>query len=663
MYDFAVRPSEYPFKNDALFIGEDEHGNPLGIATKRHAITIAGSRTGKGVGVINTNLRTWRHNVLVIDPKGEAAEVSWQARRDLGQAVHVLDPFHEADIPNDIRASYNPLDDLDPKSRTIKEDIGVIADGIVMRSGDSGAVMWDNGTMRVIAGLIAFVITNLPPKEQNLLAVRRILTDQAKGGLWDTVVDEMASTTDEGTLPSMMRTAASRVRAKEGKYYVSGAEENTDWLDSEGMQDVLSSSSFSMRDLKRKKISVFVALPFAYLPQQQHGRFLRLMVRCGIKSMQEKTADGKKLGQKCLFILDEFFSLGYIDEVATSIGGMAGYGLHLWPFLQDLDQLWKLYGRDGAGTFFGSSDLQQFFGVTDQPTLEYISAKIGAFNVDDLPDEPALNLASQERQNIDRQLTAAWDRLEKTKAMLETSRQRHGFWDVATLPFESEKDRAYMEWNKLSHRRIDEGKVAKQEYDLRLARFQTDASRMLGKPRLSPDQIGSLIRLEEAAPTAEAQIAFVRGGRPLICKLARYFEWNETPVGETDYNDPEVHKRAIDAALAGAEAKRKTRLIIAHKQQISGTNSHLVDGKEHQGKPKSTCATCQVCKAVTYYDNEENYTILGGASSGSAWHNDNCSQCGYDVGVRFWNGASYVTLFELNKKPSRVRSFFQALDR
>ena len=40
-------------------------------------MTIAPTRTGKGVGTIIPNLLTAERSVLVIDPKGENAAVTW----------------------------------------------------------------------------------------------------------------------------------------------------------------------------------------------------------------------------------------------------------------------------------------------------------------------------------------------------------------------------------------------------------------------------------------------------------------------------------------------------------------------------------------------------------------------------------------------------------
>ncbi|MCM0753621.1 hypothetical protein DEA98_29440 (plasmid) [Brucella pseudogrignonensis] len=56
-----------------------------------HLLTMAPTRTGKGVGTIIPNLLTADRSVICIDPKGENAKVAARARQQFGP-VHVLDP-------------------------------------------------------------------------------------------------------------------------------------------------------------------------------------------------------------------------------------------------------------------------------------------------------------------------------------------------------------------------------------------------------------------------------------------------------------------------------------------------------------------------------------------------------------------------------------------
>lgn len=360
----------YRYKKGRLFLGKTPiRGKHVGIETDRHAICFGGARGGKGAGLIIPNLTRWPHNSLTIDPKGEAAEATFAKLEQNGQTVHVVDPFNDARVPDRLRAQYNPLDELDMDAMTIREDIQAISDGTVMRSNPSGEY-WDNGGQTIISGLIAYVKARMVPEDQNLLTVRKIL---ASAILLKETMAEMERMFD--VCAGLCVEAHAAYSAKEGHYFVSSAQSNTRWLNSRAMENSLKQSSFSMRDLKHKKASVFLVLPANYL--NELGLFLRLFVRAALEAMAHKTEDGELKDRECLFLLDEFFSLGFISEISKSAGLMPGYGLTLFPILQDLGQLQKLYGQEGAGTFFGNSDAHIFFANTDQITLEYISRTIG----------------------------------------------------------------------------------------------------------------------------------------------------------------------------------------------------------------------------------------------------------------------------------------------
>ena len=77
-----------------------------------------------------------------------------------------------------------------------------------------------------------------------------------------------------------------------------------------------------------------------------------------------------------LFLLDEFAALGRLEAVERAMGLMAGYGLQLWPILQDMSQLRALYGPK-ANTFVANAGVLQTFGVNDLETAEWLSRLLG----------------------------------------------------------------------------------------------------------------------------------------------------------------------------------------------------------------------------------------------------------------------------------------------
>ncbi len=74
--------------------------------------------------------------------------------------------------------------------------------------------------------------------------------------------------------------------------------------------------------------------------------------------------------------MDEFAALGNLAPVERAMGLMAGYGVQLWPILQDVHQLRATYGRR-AGTFLSNAGILQVFGVNDHDSARLVSDLTG----------------------------------------------------------------------------------------------------------------------------------------------------------------------------------------------------------------------------------------------------------------------------------------------
>jgi type IV secretion system protein VirD4 len=78
-----------------------------------------------------------------------------------------------------------------------------------------------------------------------------------------------------------------------------------------------------------------------------------------------------------LFLLDEFASLGRMEEMGRAITTVRSSGAHLMLIVQSLANLREVYGADGAANFMGNCELQLFMAPTDADTPRYISEAIG----------------------------------------------------------------------------------------------------------------------------------------------------------------------------------------------------------------------------------------------------------------------------------------------
>ncbi|SSC70160.1 unnamed protein product [Ciceribacter sp. T2.26MG-112.2] len=349
--------------NDGLLIGRDATtGKLLRYDGPAHLLTMAPTRTGKGVGTIIPNLLTSDRSVICIDPKGENARITGRARAQFGP-VHVLDPFG---VTGKHSAAYNPLDQLDPDSLDIADDASSLADAIVFdEPGMAGDAHCNEEAKALISGLILKIVVGEPPGRRSLATLRDYLTLAP-----ERFASLLADMQDSDAANGLIARAANRHLGKserEAAGVLSSAQRHTHFLDSPRMMRVLDESYFSFADLKRHNATVFLVLPPDRL--STYSRWLRLLIT---QSLADIAREPAATGRPVLYLLDEFAVLGHLAQVESAMGLMAGYGVQLWPILQDIHQLRATYGRR-AGTFLSNAGVLQVFGVNDLETAELIS--------------------------------------------------------------------------------------------------------------------------------------------------------------------------------------------------------------------------------------------------------------------------------------------------
>jgi len=68
-----------------------EAGELVTYSGDGHLMTVAPTGTGKTSGPVICNALTHKGQLIVVDMKGEIYAATAQARRDMGQEIHVLD--------------------------------------------------------------------------------------------------------------------------------------------------------------------------------------------------------------------------------------------------------------------------------------------------------------------------------------------------------------------------------------------------------------------------------------------------------------------------------------------------------------------------------------------------------------------------------------------
>jgi type IV secretion system protein VirD4 len=350
---------------------------PLHYEGARHLLTVAPTRSGKGVSSIIPNLLTYAGSALVVDPKGENALITARQRSGgLRQKIVLLDPWNSAASKLGMAAaSFNPLDWIKADDPDAVENAFLLADAIVVSEGGGESRFWDEEAKALLTGLLLYVAT-APEEEGNrtLGRVRDILTLDNDGlnDIWRAMYDHPNP---------VVSTTGARTAGKEARLFSSvmaAAQSHTHFLDSPRIRESLRRSDFRFEDLKAGAMTVYLILPADRL--KTFDRWLRLLIQQAI-TINARNIDVKP-AKSVLFLLDEMAALGRLESVEQAFGLMAGFGMQLWGIVQDLSQLARIYGETGWQTFISNSGVIQYFGSRDKMTAEYFSALCGVTTIE-----------------------------------------------------------------------------------------------------------------------------------------------------------------------------------------------------------------------------------------------------------------------------------------
>lgn len=398
--DLIKTHQNWRYGKDKVFLGSLDD-TEIGIKDNRHLLTIAGSRTGKGTSAIVPNLLMYPGSVLVIDPKGENATLTAERRgegRDiedggLGHDVFVIDPFGVADVDDSYRAGFNPLSTLNPLGDDFIDDCDAVADALVVHEGGGDNSHFYDAARLVLRGYIAWVAAHPEIEDKSLNEVKRLLflprkppesPEEAKTKKPPRKNDPIETFEhlnalmigDSRFAHGIPYEAASTLRSigmREFGSIMSTIRNQIGFISSPPMARTLAGGERQPDIFKWKydRQSVYLCLPAGRL--RRHFRFFRLFIN---RLMSAIEADRKEPNVPALMILDEMHVLGHMKALETAAGLIAGFGVRIWSFFQDLSQLKHIYGERWE-TFLGNASVFQTFGLNDMGSLNYVSERLG----------------------------------------------------------------------------------------------------------------------------------------------------------------------------------------------------------------------------------------------------------------------------------------------
>jgi type IV secretion system protein VirD4 len=332
-----------------------------------HAITVAPTRSGKGTRQLIPSLLFGDSNsIVVIDPKGENAAITRRFRSERSD-VFLFNPWNLHDLRCD---AINPFDLLDPEDPHVVDDIDLVAELIVpIEKGEQGH--WSDRARQMIGGLMLYLIFHEPEENRHPLTLRSLLRQSQDD--WQAMITFMQNSSKAGGLVAEAGNELDGYGEREFASVRSTAQRATDVFKGPAMQRALTSSDVDITRLAKDQISIYLMIPADKL--STHNRVTRLLIGLLMKTPIRHRGD-----RRVVFYLDEFASLGYLEIAETAFAQYAGFGVTLWPFVQDISQLKRHY-KDGWQSLIANAEWSIFSANNDQATCELVSKLSGQYTV------------------------------------------------------------------------------------------------------------------------------------------------------------------------------------------------------------------------------------------------------------------------------------------
>lgn len=356
---------------------------------QQFVLMAARTRSGKGVGIVIPNLLNYSESIVVLDIKQENYNITAGYREKWDQEVYLFNPFAD-----DYRTHrYNPLFYVREGHFRIA-DIQSIAS--VLYPGEGRDTFFDDQAANLFLGLALYLCETprlprtigellrqssgkgAPVRDyiQGLIHSRNYIEQKEKDEKGREKITYILKTkSGEGELPLLSMECVDALN----RFCNTSDNTMTSILASFNaplgiwanpiVDAATSGNDFDLRDIRKKKITIYVGVKPRYLKESK--RLLNLFFSQLIHlNTEELPTENDQLKYQCLLLLDEFTSLGRVAIMETAVSYIAGYNLRLLPIIQTTSQLLAIYDKF-ARNFISNFAMRILYTPGEEDAKEY----------------------------------------------------------------------------------------------------------------------------------------------------------------------------------------------------------------------------------------------------------------------------------------------------
>lgn len=361
--------------SEGVYLGQSKSDAPLRNNGEAHILTVAQPGSGKTAALVLPTLLTYGGgSVVVTDPKGALTAQTARRRRELGNRVVILNPWHHeiaADLGHDLGdTGFNPLSLLradDPALHDNADMIGTLLCPTPHDARDSDSY-WTDAARSILTGCLLYLVHS-PDHRATLPALYELVRDTRQG--WADLAVKMLDL--EGvSLQAYANEILAPLESEKQWAGVHGKILNATqiYAPDKPLGRHVAGDDFDPADLKREDLTVYIVIPSNR--REANRAWLALVMAVCAEAVGRPGP-----ARRVLLLAEEFANLGYMPSITRAMAEYREAGLRCWLVIQNLNQLKRLYGQDGAQEILDLCAIRQFFRVDNVALATELERHIG----------------------------------------------------------------------------------------------------------------------------------------------------------------------------------------------------------------------------------------------------------------------------------------------
>ncbi|MCD8524343.1 MAG: type IV secretory system conjugative DNA transfer family protein [Gammaproteobacteria bacterium] len=372
------------FGNEGIVAGL-AHGKILRVPGFESILLTAATGSGKTASIAIPNLIEHEGSAIINDLKGELYHLTARYRK-----VHDNNECYFFNPMDDnTQDFYNPFFYVSDHPEKRVDDVMIIAEALIPET-KRGERFWYQSSRELFILLSLFLLEtqgSATLAEIHDLSKKQDLQDFLTEGIavciqkYYTKMEEVHKNI-EGieitySMKMMKQNAASFSAAhdKTRQNVLMDFHSRMTALMSHSIRSATSKNTFDLRDLRRKKMSIYIHIPAS--SKKLLSPILTIFWAQVTHLLTKKEPDTHEEPHSVLCLLDEFGMIDKIDRIRESLSFLRSYRLRFLIMVQYLNQIISTYGREDADSFFNNCKTKIYFTATDFEDAKRISQSLG----------------------------------------------------------------------------------------------------------------------------------------------------------------------------------------------------------------------------------------------------------------------------------------------